>query len=103
MKKVTVEIKGMEMELVELEASTPSGKYVKGAVRESMKAQVVQEKLQGWIEQDDGSYTLPLAIDKKTGNVISARVEFSISMKQDFSSKKKVEKKEAQAVPNLFD
>ena len=103
MKKVTVEIKGMEFELPVFEASTPSGKYVKGAVRESMKKQVVGEKLHGWIEQNDGSFTLPLAVDKETNNVISARIEFSISMKQDFEGKKTAAKKDEANVPSLFD
>lgn len=105
MEKVVKEVlitNDREFEVVKLEALTPSGKQVIHSLREPFKNQVVERFFSEWVEQADGSYTYPIAIDEKTGNIISARVErVTISAKQDFEAKGKGNTKKENVI-NLF-
>lgn len=85
-----------------MEVLTKKG-IVKHAVRDNLKDQVIAEFFEDWVLQDDNSLTKDLVKDTG-GDIIRARVQLTISAKQDFKSRSGTTKKEENVeIPSLFD
>ena len=85
-----------------MEVLTKKG-IVKHAVRDNLKDQVIAEFFEDWVLQNDNSLTKDLVRDTG-GEIIRARVQLTISAKQDFKSRSGTAKKEENVeIPSLFD
>ena len=85
----------MSKEMKRIDALTETG-LVKVAVRNGLKPAVeskyFNEEL-GWIEANDGSYLMPL-VEDLSGATVYARVQVTITAKDEFSTGRKKAKKE---------
>lgn len=85
-----------------MEALTEKG-IVKHAVRDNLKEQVTNNFFEDWDLQKDGSLTMDL-VQNTGGEIIRARVQLTISAKQDFKSRSgsKATETETVEIPSLF-
>ena len=85
-----------------MEALTEKG-IVKHAVRDNLKEQVTNNFFENWDLQKDGSLTMDL-VQNTGGEIIRARVQLTISAKQDFKSRSgsRTTETETVEIPSLF-
>lgn len=82
---------------------SPAGEVLH-LVRNAYRQQIEDTYFDKFTKQDNGQFTMPIAIDEETNEIVYASVALTISSKQDWSKierNRKTKTKVVQAVPKL--